>query len=234
LIGEICRDGETAMSTRSTSAAGIGGPESKRNLKAFPRVWLASYVASVLFVVVLPGSYVPAAAETQQHAGAVGETAPMAFPDAVQVLAREQSAAEQYAVILDRLGKKDPALLVQGITRYAEAKADFDGLIEALKTDLIEGRDPGSSTKFTEALRIAAQKRVAFTNFVSEQIVGGDQGARGSLPTMPGLSDLIQALTEAGLSIWREFRGVGKERRAEIRDQLDHLKWRAFGDLAKT
>jgi len=217
------------MSTRSLSAASIRVPQSKRNLRAFPRICHVLYVASVLFVAVRPDSYTPAAAETPQQAGAVGETAPMTFADAVQVLAREKSAAEQYAIILDRLGKKNPALYVQGITRYAEAKADFDGLIEALKA----GKDPGAP-KFTEDLRIAAQKRVAFTTFVSEQIVGGDQGARGLLPPVLDVSDLVRALTEAGLSIWREYRGVGNERRDEIRDQLDDLKWRAFGDIPTT
>jgi hypothetical protein len=186
-------------------------------------------MASVLFAVVLFSSYVPATAETQQRAGTVGETAPMTFADAVQVLAREKTIAEEYADSLYKFGKRDPARYVQGITRYAEAKADFDGLIEALKA----GRDPGTQ-KFTEDLRIAAHKRVAFTTFVSEQIVGGQQGARGPLPTVLDISDLVRALTEAGLGIWREYRSAGKERRDEINDQLDHLKWQAFADIAKT
>jgi len=66
----------------------------------------------------------------------------MKLADAIRVLAREQSAAEQYAVLLDSHGKADTNRYVQGITRYAEAKADFDGLIEALKTDF--GPTPGS------------------------------------------------------------------------------------------
>ena len=68
------------------------------------------------------------------------------------MLAREQSAAEQYAVVLDRFGKNDTTRYIQGITRYADAKADFDGLIEALKTDLVEGRDPSNSPKLADAL----------------------------------------------------------------------------------
>jgi hypothetical protein len=62
----------------------------------------------------------------------------MTLAEAVQVLERERSAAEQYAVILDRFGKNDAGRYVQGISRYAEAKADFDGLIEALKTEIIQ------------------------------------------------------------------------------------------------
>jgi hypothetical protein len=46
--------------------------------------------------------------------------------------------------------------------------------------------------------------------------------------------DLIKALTEAGISIWKEYAAAGKERRDAIRDELDHLKWKPFADIAKT
>jgi hypothetical protein len=186
-------------------------------------------VAVAALALLMPG---PAAAGEPQSAG-VAQAPPMALADAVQVLAREQSVAEQYAVILDRLGRNDPSRYVQGIVRYTDAKADFDGLIEALKTDLIEDRDLASSAKFADALHAAAEKRVAFTAFVTNEIVGANAGARGSLPIVPGLPDLITGLTKAGISIWREYRAAGKEKRDEIRDELDHLKWKSFADIAK-
>jgi hypothetical protein len=177
----------------------------------------------------------PAAAQGSPPAGGAAQPAPATYSDAVQVLAREQSAAEQYAVILDRFGKNDPTRYIQGITRYADAKADFDGLIEALKTDLIQGRDPGSSPKLGEALRAAAEKRVAFTSFVADQMVGDKEGAKGLLPdVVKVVPDLIRALADAGIGIWREYRAAGKERRDAIRDELDHLKWKPFADIAKT
>jgi hypothetical protein len=59
------------------------------------------------------------------------------------------------------------------------------------------------------------------------------QGAR------PGLEDLIQvvpdlvkAITEAGLSIWKAFRGARKERRDAILNELALLQWRPFAELA--
>ena len=122
----------------------------------------------------------PAAAQAPPATGRSEQTAPKTYSEAVQFLAHEQSAAEQYAVILDRFGKNDASRYVQGITRYADAKADFDGLIEALKTDLIEGRNPRSSPKLGDALRTAAEKRVAFTSFVADKVVGSTEGARGS------------------------------------------------------
>ena len=162
------------------------------------------------------------------------EPTPMTLADAVRVLGRERSAAEQFAVILDTHGKSDTSRYVQGITRYAEAKADFDGLIEALKTDLVQRRDPTGSPRFREALRLAAEKRIAFTSFV-EEVAGDREGARGWIyDVVRVVPDLVKALTEAGISIWHEFRDAHQARRDQILDQLDHLKWKAFADIAKT
>jgi hypothetical protein len=159
----------------------------------------------------------------------------MKLSDAVRVLEREKAAAEQYAVILDTHGKTDMTRYVQGITRYAEAKADFDGLIEALKTDLVQRRDPTGSPRFGETLRTAAEKRIAFTSFVEEVVGDNKEGARGWIyDVVRVVPDLVKALTEAGISIWREFRDAHQARRDQILDQLDHLKWMAFADLVKT
>lgn len=158
----------------------------------------------------------------------------MTLTDAVRVLERERSAAEQYAAMLDTHSKADASRYVQGISRYAEAKADFDGLIEALKTDLVQRRDPTSSPRFGEALQTAAEKRIAFTTFV-EEVVGDKEGARGWIyDVVRVVPDLVKALTEAGIGIWREFRDAHQARRDQILDQIDHLKWKAFADIAKT
>jgi hypothetical protein len=99
------------------------------------------------------------------------QPSPTTFSDAVQVLAREQSAAEQYATILIKFGNND-ASYRKGIALYSAAKADFDGLIETLKADLIQGRDPSKSRNLDNKLRLAAEKRIAFTSFVDDKIVG--------------------------------------------------------------
>jgi len=164
-----------------------------------------------------------------------GRTTPSTRAEAVKVLEREKSAAEQYAVMLDQFGKADTNRYVRGISRYAEAKADFDGLIEALKTDLIEGRNPSGSPNLGKAVRTAAERRIAFTSFVADQVVGDKESAKGALPAVIGVvPDLVKALTEAGIGIWKEYVTAGKESRDAIRDQLDHLKWKPFADLAKT
>jgi hypothetical protein len=159
------------------------------------------------------------------------ETGP-SLPEAMRFLAHEKSAAEQYAVVLSTVAKNDAALYVRGIELYADAKAEFDGLIAELRIELQTGREPAKSVKFNQALKGAAEKRIVFTSFVSSE-VHKLQGAR------PGLEDLIQvvpdlvkAITDAGLSIWKAFREAHKERRDAILNELELLQWRPFAELA--
>ncbi len=158
---------------------------------------------------------------------------PIPLTDAVGVLGREKSAAEQYAVILATVGRENITNYLRGITLYADAKAEFDGLITQLRFNLREGHDPSTSDAFRQALRSAAEKRVAFTTFITNDVIGEIKGAKPGLPMIIGAApDLIKAITEAGLSIWAAFRNAAKEKQDAILDDLEHLKWRSFAELA--
>jgi hypothetical protein len=157
-----------------------------------------------------------------------------ALARAVGVLKGEKSAAEEYAVILVTVGKSDMARYVRGIQLYADAKAEFDALIAELKFDLTTGQDPAQSSVFTGALQKAAEKRVAFTNFISHEVVDKLKGAKPGLPgVIEAVPELIKAITESGLSIWKAFHDASKERRDAILVEVDHLQWRSFAELAK-
>lgn len=169
--------------------------------------------------------------------GAERATAPdeAVLSEAIRFLAHEKSAAEQYAVILSTVGKTDTAQYVRGIELYADAKAEFDALIAELKFDLAQGHDPARSAKFTEALQGAAEKRVAFTSFVSHEVVDKFQGSRPGLPDVLNVvPELVKAITDAGLSIWKAYRDTGNERRDAILNELGQLEWRSFSELVKT
>ena len=154
--------------------------------------------------------------------------------DAVRFLAREKSAAEQYALILSTIEKTDTARYLRGIKLYSDAKAEFDGLIAELKFDLITGQDPALSTKFTDSLKGAAEKRVAFTTFISNEVVDGFNGERGGMPDVLNVvSELVKAITNAGLSIWKAYQNAGKVRRDAMLNELSHLEWRSFSELVK-
>jgi hypothetical protein len=153
--------------------------------------------------------------------------------EAIGLLAHEKSAAEQYAVILSTIAKNDTVLYLRGFKLYADAKSDFDELLAELRFDLQSGQDPARSAKFDEALKGAAEKRVAFTAFVSGE-VDRLQGARPGLPdVIKAVPELVTAISDAGLKIWNAYHGANKERRDAIMNELERLEWRSFAELAK-
>jgi hypothetical protein len=170
------------------------------------------------------------------HPFAAQQTAPsdVATPsEAIRLFASEKSSAEQYAVILSTVEKNDAAQYIRGIKLYADAKAEFDGLIEELRFDLLNGQEPASSTKFNDALKEAAKKRVAFTSFVSDEVdkLGS---TRSLLPdVIQSVPELVKAITDSGLEIWKEFRSGREQHRDALLNELEHLKWQSFAQLAK-
>lgn len=161
------------------------------------------------------------------------QSEPSTLSDAIGYLKHEKSAAEQYGVILVTVAKDNTGLYVRGIKLYADAKAEFDGLIAELRFDLLNGQDPAKSMKFNDALKAAAEKRVAFTSFVSAQ-VDKLPGARPGLPdVIEVVPELVKAITDAGISIWKAFHQARKETRDAILSELEHLEWRSFADLAR-
>ncbi len=134
------------------------------------------------------------------------QAAPGTLSDAIRFFGHEKSAAEQYGVIFLTVAKDNTGLYVRGIKLYADAKAEFDGLIAELRFDLKSGQDPARSAKFNEALEEAAEKRIAFTSFVSAE-VDKLPGARPGLPdVIEAVPQLVKAITDAGISIWNAFR----------------------------
>jgi hypothetical protein len=82
-------------------------------------------------------------------------------------------------------------------------------------------------------LKAAAEKRVAFTSFVSDEIAKL-QGARPGLPdVIQVVPDLVKAITEAGISVWKTYHQAATERRDAILHELDQVKWQSFAELAK-
>jgi hypothetical protein len=98
--------------------------------------------------------------------------------DGIRVMAREKSLAEQFLVVMNDFGQKDINQYVKGVTLYAEAKAEFDGLISELEHELEQARPPDQSENFEAALKDAVAKRVAFTSFVTDTLIPHTEGAQ--------------------------------------------------------
>jgi hypothetical protein len=159
----------------------------------------------------------------------------LSVTELVGALAREKTAAEEYAIAFSMAPKRDIERYFRCVGLYADAKADFDGLITQFVFDLRSGNDPSSSTKFAIVLRGAAEKRVAFTDFVKETLSAAvNPEERGRLDLL-GISrlvpEIVKSLTQAGLAIWKCFRQAKRERQVAILVEVERLRWRSFADL---
>ncbi|ETW95524.1 MAG: hypothetical protein ETSY1_30235 [Candidatus Entotheonella factor] len=153
------------------------------------------------------------------------------FSKAIRVLARERSQAESYVSLIHTVAKAEVSKYARGILLYADAKAEFDGLIEQMKADLTRGKSPDTSSDFQKQLQQAVDRRTAFTTYVSEQIVGDEEGRKGAVTGAATAVTLLTLLGKASLTIWKEFRQVSDTRKKAILTQLDVLKWRAFHEI---
>jgi hypothetical protein len=154
-------------------------PLSRRRLLAlFTRLaWLTSIGATALV------SALPSNAIVSQDTS-----------EGIRVLAREKSLAEQFLAIMNDFGRKDIDHYVTAIALYAEAKAEFDGLITQLEDELEQARPPSRSEKFEAVLKEAVAKRVAFTSFVSDTLVPHTEGTQKGIVEdfIRGGADLVK------------------------------------------
>ena len=181
--------------------------------------------ATLLFALVITAFTMEAAAESS-------------YAEAVGLMRSEQTLGEAGAGLLKTFAKDDMATKVQGIKLYALAQAQFNKLIETLKGRLIKGEDLANSKLFQEALDQAVKKRVAFTEFVDDKVLSlSQEGTKsfaavlGSADILKSVAELMKVLKDAGLEIWREYRTADKEHRQQIKDQLDSLMWRSYGEV---
>src|SRR3990170_1240018 len=160
------------------------------------------------------------------------ESPPETKEDAFRVLGREQSLAESYVYMLNEFGKNDLDTYAKGIELYAEAKAEFNGLIEFMKTKLIKAEPFDKSPDFHETMENAVDRRMSFTTYIKEQILSKHAGGKGiATDIMGGAGELITALTGVGKIIWQEYRAVKDTQKKELLDQLDALKWKEFHQI---
>jgi hypothetical protein len=170
------------------------------------------------------------------HPLAVSPANPLA--EAIGYLKKEQSLAESYAGLLKGFGKQDIAMYARGIQRYAEAKAEFDGLLEQLLAAIRQRESPDSSPAFQQKLETAAQRRVAFTEFIAQEVLSKvPEGTRSladilKIPgVIGGVTELATALKGAGLAIWQGYHQSGDQERAVLVSQLEALRWKPFQEI---
>lgn len=145
---------------------------------------------------------------------------------------------ENSAAVLGRLGRDDAKLLREGEHLYTAAQAAFDGLIAQLQLELAETRKPSESKAFGQALANAVEQRKALLAFVASRIPR-EEGVKSGLGALigeavaAGVTELISGVTEAAVTLWREFRAAKQERRDEIGSRLEAERWRPFATAVR-
>jgi hypothetical protein len=156
--------------------------------------------------------------------------------EAIGYLKKEQSLAESYAGLLKGFGQQDRATYARGIQHYAEAKAEFDGLLEQLLAALRQGESLDTSAAFQQKLEKAANRRVAFTAFIDQEVLTkvpeGTKSLAAILKIAGAIGDvkeLVTALKDAGVTIGQWYRRLsGEQERAELVSRLEALRWKPF------
>ncbi len=148
---------------------------------------------------------------------------------------KEQALAEGYVGLLKTLGKKQFRDYANGIRLYATARAEFNGLLDTLKQQLIQRAPLKKSDAFTARLHAAVTHRQAFTGHVDQMVEAleqtGQQVRGGIRDYLPTPTDLGTLLIDAGHTIWQEYQKIQESKRRETLDQLESLKWQPFAKI---
>ena len=156
---------------------------------------------------------------------------PLANAEAMALLEHERAVAEDMAALLKEFKQHDLKVYAEGVQLYADARGEFNGLIEQIKHGLIAEEHFEQSAEFTRRLKIAVNRRVAFTRHVDEKLIqvlpsNGTKGLPSTLFADP--AKLINAITEAAKGLWQEYRKVKDSTREEMLTQLEEVKWSSF------
>jgi hypothetical protein len=154
------------------------------------------------------------------------------WQEAAGILAEERSFAESDAGLLKTYAAADQAALLQGQRLYALAKAASDGLIARFLVVLTDDRDPAGADDLKQAAEQAFVTRLAFSQHVNDTLpdLRGTKNVLLDALAKPA-SDLVKALIDGGIAIWKEYRRANQLRRSTLRAQLEQHRWRAFTDL---
>jgi hypothetical protein len=159
--------------------------------------------------------------------------------ETIRVLAEERVLGENAATLVGRIGREDPAVSTEGERLYTAAQAAFNGLIAQLQLELTETRNPSDSEAFGDALRAAVERRKALLTLVAAHLPP-EQGAKSGMWTVitdalaGSVEGVISGVSDAAVTLWKEFRESRKERREEIRGRLEAERWRPFNEVFRS
>ena len=154
--------------------------------------------------------------------------------EAIGRLNRERTLAEDGASQLKRFAADDRAAQIEGEQLYAAARADFNGLIEQLLSDLDQGVMPQGSAGMERELEAMVEKRLAFSRHVAAAARTESGTKSGALAgALLGLvPDLAKGLMQGLGAIWTAHRQGNELQRKAIATRLEAQRWKSFAEVS--
>ena len=172
----------------------------------------------------------PALALLASIAPGISQAADIGWPEAVGRLAGVRSKAETCAGLLK--GHGDQQQVSQGEMVYADAKANFDGVIAGLVAALTERGDPKSLPSLETDLEQGATSFKTFCQTVGD-LLPSDSGRKGILEDIvkAAIEPVINALSAAVATLYNNYRKDDALTRETIKTQLEAAKWPDFAEV---
>jgi hypothetical protein len=161
-------------------------------------------------------------------AGTAAQGQDINWQEAIARLARERTQAETCVIVLKKYG--DPAAKDRGSLNYAEAKAEYDGIIAGLTVALVRKEQPASLPDLQSRLQRGFEKRQAFCQGVQSLIPPQSTGEKGPIDEI--VSGAIGPLIQAVQAIYFRAKDDDQLTRKTIQTQLEATSWPAFASVS--
>jgi hypothetical protein len=158
---------------------------------------------------------------------AVGQPAPIGWPEAVARLAAERTRAMSCAA---RARTLDAATAERFGATYTEAKAEIDGVIAGLAVVLTQGGgQPAALPDLEQRMAAGFAGRKHFCEAVLARLPA-QEGERSLVTEL--VSGVAKPLIEAVVDLYKYGSEANRLRRDTIRAQVEATQWPAFADIA--
>jgi hypothetical protein len=163
----------------------------------------------------------------------IGQQAAVSWPDAVSLIAGERAKAETCAALMKKYGNE--AQKAHGQITYANAKAEFDGVIAGLITVLSAGQAPASLPSLQDKLKGGISGLVEFCGTVSDLLPKAagqtEKGVMIDIVKMIPFEQLLKMLSDGVSALYNNHRSDDALTRRTIQTQLESARWSAFSEV---
>jgi hypothetical protein len=150
------------------------------------------------------------------------------WQDAVARLAQERTLAETCAGLLKKYG--DAGAVDRGKLDYADAKAEYDGIVAGLDVALASNDRPASLPDLEARLRRGFDKRQAFCSSVQKLLPPPKTGEKSPIADI--VSGAVGPVIDAVKAIWLRTRDDNALMRKTIETQLEATRWASFAAVS--